>query len=256
MLAELGLIDEELDTYDRIDSRFWPSESTGILVFVAKALVHKAVRLNLLKRWEEAITVCDVLTQRFVELASPELIEPVGYGLLLKSVMLGELGRNEEQLLACTELLGILDRHNNLATDGALPEFDPTTGLELRLHSHEIRLRAYVEQGDGFAAARDVQAIVRILPQLSALPETTIKSLMLGSIEVGFDRMATLIRESPSADRLLALTTALELERGMKPRVAKEIQQVAEDIQRDLERLRERRETTIKQPLSITNKVA
>ena len=46
---------------------------------------------------------------------------------------------------------------------------------------------------------------------------------------------------SPAADLLLPLTTALEKELGLAPRVAKEVEEVAEDILRDMaERRRSR----------------
>ena len=47
-------------------------------------------------------------------------------------------------------------------------------------------------------------------------------------------RMRDLIKASPAADLLLPLTTALELELGLEPRVAREVEEVAEDIRRDL----------------------
>ena len=62
---------------------------------------------------------------------------------------------------------------------------------------------------------------------------------MAASLAMGFDRVAALIRESRSADSLLALTTALQLEMGLRPRVATEVEQVAEDIRRELAQLRE-----------------
>ena len=51
--------------------------------------------------------------------------------------------------------------------------------------------------------------------------------------------MRDLIRSSPAASLLLPLTTALELELGLEPRVAKEVEEVAEDIRREMAELRE-----------------
>ena len=99
--------------------------------------------------------------------------------------------------------------------------------------------RCDVKQSDDSAFVRDAQAVLGILPRLDAISSTTIKCLMLGGLALGIDRMAALIRESPSADILLPLTTALEMEAGLRPRVALEVQEVAEDIRRDLVRLRE-----------------
>ena len=62
--------------------------------------------------------------------------------------------------------------------------------------------------------------------------------LVLASLALDFDQMAALIRESPSSARLLPLLTALELEMGLEPRVATEVRKVAEDIRRDLARMK------------------
>lgn len=85
-----------------------------------------------------------------------------------------------------------------------------------------------------------LQAALGILPELDDLPEGLIADLMVASPQLGFDQMATLIRESASATLLLPLTTALELEMGLEPRVAVQVREVAEDIRRDMAWLQER----------------
>ena len=73
------------------------------------------------------------------------------------------------------------------------------------------------------------------------LPTNTLGKLMEFSIDLGQERMCEIIQESPSARLLLPLTTALEQEIGREPRVAREVEEVARDIQQDLARLRETR---------------
>ena len=58
------------------------------------------------------------------------------------------------------------------------------------------------------------------------------------SIELGPARMRELIQGSPAAPLLLPLTTALEQELGLEPRVAREVDEVAQDIRKELENLR------------------
>ena len=53
--------------------------------------------------------------------------------------------------------------------------------------------------------------------------------------------MCDLIEASPSASLLLPLTTALQQELGLEPRVAREVTEVAQDIRRDLAKLKEKR---------------
>ena len=238
MFGKVGRHSEELDAYDEIEHRFGSSESIPLLVTVAKALANKAGRLSILQRWEESMAVCDLLAKRFGEHASGSLSDPVVRGLIIKGTVLGVLGRVEDQLAACEELFARLDRHDKLISAAAVRDHDKMTTLTLRLQSHEIRMYARIAQGAGSEAVRDIQAILEILPRLGSVPHPTIESLMAASLAMGFDRVAALIRESPSADRLLALTTALELEMGLQPRVAIEVQEVAEDIRRDLALLR------------------
>ena len=57
---------------------------------------------------------------------------------------------------------------------------------------------------------------------------------------LGPARMRDFIKASPSAALLLPLTTALELELRLDPRVAQEVAEVAQDIRRDLAKLKER----------------
>lgn len=96
-----------------------------------------------------------------------------------------------------------------------------------------------VGQGDRPAAEHGIRALLGILPQLDSIPARTIRSLMTSSLELGVDEAASLIRVSPSANLLVPLTTALELEMGLQPRVAAEVHTVADDIRRDLSRLRQ-----------------
>ena len=58
--------------------------------------------------------------------------------------------------------------------------------------------------------------------------------LMGFSVDLGPQRMRELIQTSPSAPLLLPLKTALERELGHEPRVAREVDEVAQDIQRTL----------------------
>ena len=95
------------------------------------------------------------------------------------------------------------------------------------------------EPGSAAYAAGDVGEILRTLPELPATRTAAIRTLMAASIALGADRMAAMIRESPSADLLLPLTTALDLEMGKAPRVAVEVLEVAGDVGRELGEIRE-----------------
>ena len=51
---------------------------------------------------------------------------------------------------------------------------------------------------------------------------------------LGLERMCDLIGSSPVGDLLLPLRTALERELGLEPRVAREVEEIAEDIRRNM----------------------
>ena len=88
------------------------------------------------------------------------------------------------------------------------------------------------------APPRDITALLTILPKLDS-PKSAIHALMRFSVPLGPERMRELIQASPAAGLLEPLTTALEREMGLAPRVPEEVSEVSEDIRRDLAKLRE-----------------
>ena len=65
-----------------------------------------------------------------------------------------------------------------------------------------------------------------------------VDTLMRISVDLGPRRVSEVIQASPAADLLLPLTTALEQEMGLAPRVAREVEEVADDIRRKLATLK------------------
>lgn len=63
-------------------------------------------------------------------------------------------------------------------------------------------------------------------------------ALLEFSVALGPQRMLELIEASPSPHLLLPLKTALERKLGLEPGVAREVDEVARDIQRTLAELR------------------
>ena len=77
-----------------------------------------------------------------------------------------------------------------------------------------------------------------ILAAIDSLPVGVVKELALLCHDLGLTRMRELIVTSPAATLLLPFTTALEMELGLETRVAREIDEVARDIRRELAVLR------------------
>ena len=92
---------------------------------------------------------------------------------------------------------------------------------------------------DRSACERDINSVLGILPEVGSIARGSLDILMFFAVALGPERMCELIKASPSAVLLLPLTTALELELGLEPRVALEVMEVAEDIRRDLAKLRQ-----------------
>ena len=84
----------------------------------------------------------------------------------------------------------------------------------------------------------DYGAALEILPHLEMRPPETVSSLLVAAATLGAGPVLELVAGSPSDQILLPVRTALELELGGAPRVAKEVEEVAIDIRRDLAALR------------------
>ena len=239
ILAEVDRVEDALAAYDELLDRFGSNRSVGVLVPVANGQVNKAVTLFGLQRWDEALRACEETWDRFGNHESSGVLQLAWKAMTIKSAILSVQGRTSEHLAACEELLSRIDHHDRSAATGNVADYDAEAVLTLRVTTHEIRVLTYIKEGNLPAVATDVRAILLALPRLPAMPPKSIRSLMAASFALGTDRMASLIRESPSARHLLPLTTALDWEMGKQPRVAIEVREVAEDMRRELTAIRE-----------------
>ena len=84
---------------------------------------------------------------------------------------------------------------------------------------------------DQTISEREFSVLLTCLAKLDAelQPPETINGILGFVASVGVSRTLELIQESLAADMLLPLVTALQLELGQNPQVAKEVQEVAED---------------------------
>ena len=268
-LGGLNRPEEALTACDEVLRRFGKSRTPALLETVATALVNKGMVLGTLNRPEEALTAYGEVLRRFGESETPALLEQAAKALVNKGVTLGGLNRPEEALTACDEVVrrfgeseyrtlrmwtetALLNKAGlELASqryDSAIETVDRALDQHLasspenRWWGHLIRAEAVLASGDPSACEQDVTAILAALPGLGTLPVVrSLDALMAFSIEIGPARMRELVRASPAADLLLPLTTALEREMGLEPRVAREVEEVAEDIRRDLAKLKEAR---------------
>ena len=250
VLLTLGRTVEQMEVHGELDRRFGSGDgfSVQVRVLLARARLLNAGALIQLGHPDESIAELEKLVEHFGESPVAEVRETVIQGLLVKATVLAGLDRDLEQRATYDEMLRRLEVSDRLAEAGEDPARTKADLLGRRAEVHMLRFQACIRLGDQPSAVGDIQTVLGILPELDGFPEGLIRDLVPASLILGFGEMATLIQESPSSAQLLPLTTALELEMGLEPRVAIEVREVAEDIRRDLARMKrlesaERRET-------------
>ena len=266
ILDRLNRPEDALVACDEVVRRFGDSEMPALLEPVARSLVSKGFILGRLNRPEDALVACDEVVRRFGDSEMPALLEAVARSLVSKGIILDRLNRPEDALATCDEVVrrfgdsespafrmvtecALLIKANceiecrrykaAIESAGRVIDMCHTESSENRWLAYLSRARATLASGDLSASGRDIAVILTILPNLDSLPKESLDELTMFSIEIGPECMVELIQVSPSANLLLPLTTALEQELGREPRVALEVAEVAEDIRKDLARLRE-----------------
>ncbi len=265
--------EEVIATSDEAFQKFETTRSPALRGALAATLINKIGCLHELGRPREGLAACDKLIDCFGTGGPPQVSISLAAAFLARGLMQGELGQLDDELDAYDDVvrrfgssesvpilsivahtlfgkagkLGIMKRWRESidVCDQVVCRFEGAASSELldivvRTLLLKISVLGVLGRTEDQRSTFD-QVLSRILPRLNSISKWTLESLMHASLELGIDRSAVLIRKSPSADRLLALTTALELEMGMQPRVAVEVQEVARDILRDLARFREDR---------------
>ena len=268
VLAQLNRIEEALAAWDEVARRFERSESAWLLHMAATAIVHKGTVLFGLGRLNEALAAWSDVIERFGTSVTPAVVEQVAMALSCKGAALIELNRSEEGIATLDEVVrrfGTSDvptlrsaaemAQLNMARlelahgrpEAAIEAVNQvverveTVAPDTRLQSLLIRSRALLETGDKNACVQDVEALLAVLPKLASLPKEVIDMLSELAVDLGPAQVRDLIQGSPAAELLLPVTVALERELGLDSRVAKEIEEVAEDIRRDMAEYRKRK---------------
>ena len=259
--------EEALDACDEVVRRFGESETPAPLESVATALVIGGGALGMLNRPQDALDACDEVIRRFAGSEIPAVLERVAKALVNKGAALVAQNRPEEALEAYDEVVfrfggndapafslqvkeALLRKADVEITSRQYEKAAETAGLVIhqrhkgssvqQLRGHVIRATALLAGGDRSACEHDVEEILELLPELGLVREA-IDALMDFSVDLGPQRMLELIYASPSEPLLLPLTTALKHELGNEPRVAREVAEVAQDIQQQLKALKANR---------------
>ena len=260
-LSALNRPQDALEACDEVIRRFGESETPALLERVASALVNRGAVLSALNRPQDALEVCDEVVRRFGEGKTQAILERVATALGNKGAVLVALNRPQDALEACDEVIRRFGESDSsvfsVEVKGALlwradielktrqyEKAVETAGRvingrhrgspEQQLRGHVIRAKALLAGGDRFACEHAVEAVLSLLPELGFISREAIVALIGFSVDLGLQRMHELIQTSPSAPLLVPLTTALERELGHEPRVAREVDEVAHDIQQTL----------------------
>ena len=252
-LAESNRFGDALNALEDALRRFEASDSPTLQDAVSTALLGKSAILTRLGRLVQALAVCDAVLERNSMRTKPESLEAVASALLHKGAVLDGLNRTDEAWAVWEETVQRFEQSDlpMLRTAAEMAqfkkaEFELTSGraataIELvnrvlerasegsvksRWQGHVIRARASLVAGNIAACAQDVEAILAILPGLDPIPKEALDGLSELAVDLGFEQMRKLIKGSPSSDLLVPMTTALEKELGLEPRV--EVEEVAE----------------------------
>lgn len=208
--------------YDALVDRFVAVDSSDIAETVVAALVNKGNSLSRANRPEGAISAYDRVVEQYGDSRSPTVLEMVGRALVARAASEMALGQMSKALASVGEAL----------------ERSDSEDLDLVVTAQMLKAEVCVELGARTDFDTALAAALRLLPQLPAVPDLCIGSLITFAARLGPEPVLELIQESPSDRILLPLVTALREELGMESKVAEEIAEVAKDIRRDLARLR------------------
>ena len=232
-----------------------------------RAISWRAMLFANTSRLEDSLAEFDSLEKRLRGRDLTEVDEGIPKAFLLKGTILTALGRPDaarrvyDNLLKGTDVPGpakTLKAHVQLAQ--AQLELDSHNyGMASKAASYvlgdrrdqppEIRCRALLirvqasASADPAASSKDLATALDVLPTLDRFPQEVLSALMTASLDLGVAHVLELIERSSSCDLLLPFKTALDIELGNVPRVAREVEEVAKDIWRALAELRCRRAT-------------
>ena len=260
-LAELGQVDEALGIYDEGIRRLNAAGESGAESWVAKALADKMLVLSINNRRHEVIAICDDLVGQFETRKEPVLVLYVVMALNYKGMTLIGEGEASKAMSLSDQALAHLDgiaTSDNAAAE-ALSFFvkgwalmDDGQNEKAAAALDEVVLRyELTEQPDlaGLASTAlvfkdtilhitisesEAATLLQCVVQKNELDVGTMRALLQFTVRVGAKRALDIIQESPAVALLQPLVTALQQELDQATHVAREVDEVAGDVRREL----------------------
>ena len=259
---ELNRPEEALAACDRLMRRYGGDKTARILEIASVELLNKAILLLQLNRLEETVAVCNEIARRYSDSDASAVVVQVANSHVLKATALDGLGRHLEAKAAWEEVIrrfgasqeskfdfavgtAFLQTADTARKQGCFQE--ATMAVERLLHrttegvpghqcqAHLIRAQARAAVGDASDAEQDLKAALQILPDSQDSLRRALDVLMDFAVLMGPEDTSRLVEASPSSELFMPFRVALQKEMGREPRVAREIEEVAEDIRHDIE---------------------
>ena len=267
LLADIGHEDGAIAIFEQVTDKLRMSKVAAQQNQAAVASLNKVLRLNLAGRYDEGITACDQMMASFGTSREPAIVVMMANALDSKGRAWDQLGDSSEavyayeQALDCfaavqTSELDQLVADTMLRKGSALVQiqkpseavaaFDEViarfvtadaTSLVAKVTSALLsKAAALLLQGKTLADS-DFSLLLDCLSREGELRPGLIQGLTTLAVISGQARTIRLIQASPAADLLLPLVTALQQELGQETHVAKEVDEVAADIRRNMMKL-------------------
>ena len=270
ILEDMGRGQDALDQCNAVLDRFGAVGQAEMEEWIGYALLMKGRLLDRSDRPKEALVALDEALQRLKNSDLSEADDSVLAAFAERGTLLWKLGNEDAARAAFTDALKRLGGEQadstadwrarfqllrgNLELDcneydsaretaSELLAHDPESAPDYRCLAFLLRARAVLVDAPR-SAESDLAAALDMLPALDPLPTEAFGALAEAAVELGAARLLELLQGSASAELLLPLTTALELELGRMPRVAREVEEVAKDIRRSLAEARRERGST------------
>ena len=267
LLADIGHEDGAIAIFQQVTDKLRMSKVAAHQNQAAVASLNKVLRLNLAGRYDEGITACDQMMASFGTSREPAIVVMMANALDSKGRAWDQLGDSSEAVYAYEQALDCFaavkaSELDQLVADTmlrkgsalvqsqkpseAVAAFDEViarfaaadaTNLVAKVTSALLsKAAAALLQGETLADS-DFSLLLDCLSREGELRPGLIQGLTTLAVISGQARTIGLIQASPAADLLLPLVTALQQELGQETHVAKEVDEVAADIRRNMMRL-------------------
>ena len=218
LLLRIGQAREAIVACDKLLDSVGSRSDGPFSALVGHALANKGLSLLEMGDPEAALDTCDHALARFGAIEETEFIVPAVTQILqVKGLIFMRGGQSAEAIAAFEQIV---------TRCGQVPE-----GFIAMHAAMALACKALVLGPMGRTITDlEFSLLLQCLTGREDMPHSTLDAAVYYAVSAGFDHALKLIQESPVAELLLPLVTALQQELGLDPQVAKEVNEVAQDV--------------------------